>query len=101
MGDSQADLNSYIESVLSRENGEYVVTYSIDTTPEEESAMIEKAIQNGDGWGFSCADYVSDFLTTLDFNHVLIPGDLEDQLKKSEKVTKTKLHTRENSCDQH
>ena len=101
MGDPQADLNSYIESILSRENGEYVVTYSIDTTPGEESAMIERALQNGDGWGFSCADYVSDVLTPLGFNHVLTPGGLEDQLKKSDKVTKTKLYTREDNCDQH
>src|SRR5574344_639484 len=47
-GDIPADLSSYINSVLDRENGEYITAYTIDTTPEEEAKMVEKAMENGD-----------------------------------------------------
>ena len=79
-GESQSNLDIYINSVLRRNNGEYIITYSIDTTPEQEASMIEKSIELGDGYGFSCANYVSQVLTELGFNPTLTPRNLEKQL---------------------
>ena len=39
--------------------------------------MIEKSIELGDGYGFSCANYVSQVLTELGFKPTLMPGNLE------------------------
>jgi len=43
----QANLNNYINDILHRENGETVNIYKIDTTPDQEAAMIEKAFEMG------------------------------------------------------
>lgn len=80
-GDVSGDLQSYINSVLDRENGEYIVAYKIDTTPEQESRMIESANKIGDGNGFNCADNTSTVLKEIGFKHTMKPGNLEHQLK--------------------
>ena len=92
-GDIPADLSSYIDSVLDRENGEYIVAYTIETTPEEEAKMVERAMENGDGAGFDCANNTSDVLKILGFKHTMTPGGLEQQLKHSEKVVETTVYT--------
>lgn len=79
-------MDSYIESVLDRENGEYINAYKIQTTPEQEAAMLDIANELGDGMGFNCADNVSEVLKELDFSHVFTPGGLEKQLKESDLV---------------
>src|SRR5574344_1316414 len=94
-GDIPADLSSYINSVLDRENGEYINAYTIDTTPEEEAKMVEKAMENGDGTGFDCANNTSDVLKILGFKHTMTPGGLEKQLQESKKVVATKTYTNE------
>lgn len=86
---------TFIESVLNRENGEYIVAYTIETTPEQESEMVEQAMRNGDGFGFNCADNVSDVMKTIGFKHVMTPGGLEKQLQKSDKVTEVKVYKNE------
>lgn len=85
-GNIPSDLDSYIESVLDRENGEYINAYKIQTTPEQEAAMLDIANELGDGMGFNCADNVSEVLKELDFSHVFTPGGLEKQLKESDLV---------------
>ena len=93
--EKSSNLKQYINSVLSRKNGEYVNAYTIDTTPEEESKMIEKAMEEGDGIGFSCASNVSEVLNEIGFNKGITPGAIEKQLKKSEKVTEIKVYKNE------
>ena len=90
-----ANPNTFISSVLNRDNGEYIVAYTIETTPEQEAKMIEKAMKDGDGWGFNCADNVSDVMKEIGFNHVITPGGLEQQLQKSDKVTEIKEYKNE------
>ena len=86
---------TFIKSVLNRENGEYIVAYTIDTTPEQEAKMIERAMKDGDGFGFNCADNVSDVMKEIGFKHVLTPGGLERQLQNSDKVTEIKVYKNE------
>ena len=86
---------TFIKSVLDRENGEYIVAYTIDTTPEQEAKMIERAMEKGDGFGFNCADNVSDVMKQIGFKHVLTPGALEKQLQQSSKVTETEVFKNE------
>ena len=50
--------------------------------------MIERALELGDGNGFSCADNGSDVLKILGFKHVITLGGLERQLEKSTNVKK-------------
>ncbi|MCR5285514.1 MAG: hypothetical protein K6D95_07940 [Treponema sp.] len=86
---------TYINSVLNRENGEYIVSYTINSTPEQEAKMIERAMENGDGFGFNCADNVSDVMKEIGFKHVFTPGALEKQLQKSDQVTEIKVYKNE------
>ena len=80
---------TFIKSVLNRENGEYIVAYTIDTTPEQEAKMIERAMKDGDGFGFNCADNVSDVMKEIGFKHVLTPQvDLKDNCKIQIKLQK-------------
>ncbi len=80
----QANLNNYINDILNRENGETVNIYKIDTTPDQEAAMIEKAFEMGDGSGFSCAYNVSSVLNSQGLMNIsLTPGAVEKQLKKN------------------
>lgn len=72
-----------------------IMATAIDTTPEEESKMIEKAMEEGDGIGFSCASNVSEVLNEIGFNKGITPGAIEKQLKKSEKVTEIKVYKNE------
>ena len=90
-----SSLNKYIDSVLNRKNGEYVIAYSIETTPEQEAKMVEDAMKKGDGFGFNCADNVSSVMEEIGFSHSLTPGGLENQLKKSEKVINIKVFKNE------
>ena len=90
-----SSLNKYIDSVLNRKNGEYVIAYSIETTPEQEAKMVEDAMKKGDGFGFNCADNVSSVMEKIGFSHSLTPGGLENQLKKSEKVINIKVFKNE------
>ena len=91
----ESNLDIYINSVLERDNGEYLVTYSINTTPKQEASMIEKSIELGDGYGFSCANYVSQVLTELGFKPTLMPGNLEKQLKDSELIEEILIYKKE------
>lgn len=75
--------------------GEYINSYTIETTPEQEAKMIERAMKNGNGWSFNCADNVSDVMKEIGFKHVFTPGGLEKQLQKSDKVTETKEYKNE------
>lgn len=77
-----ANLQNYINDVLSRENGEYLNIYEFDTTEEQESAMVEKALQEGDGIGFSCAMNSSKVLKEIGFHEAITPGGVESQAKK-------------------
>lgn len=86
---------TFINSVLQRENGEYINAYFIEATPEQQSRMIERAIENGDGIGFNCADNVSDVMREIGFKHVLTPRGLEKQLRRSDIVTGQKVYTNE------
>ena len=94
-GEHQANLDIYINSVLERDNVEYLVTYSINTTPKQEASMIEKSIELGAGYGFSCANYVSQVLTELGFKPTLMPGNLEKQLKDSELIEEILIYKKE------
>jgi RHS repeat-associated protein len=61
-----------------------VTTYTIPSTPEQETSMIHRADElGGDGWsGTQCADYTSEVLKELGIKHAITPGGLERQLKK-------------------
>lgn len=87
-----ASIEAYVESVLNRGNGEYVVAYRLNTTSDQETKMIEKAELLGDGFGINCADNVSSTLRILGFKHTWTPGGLEKQLKKSNLVTGIKVY---------
>ena len=50
---------------------------------------------DGDGFGFNCADNVSDVMQEIGFKHVLTPGALENQLQKSDKVTDLRVYKNE------
>ncbi|TWI71583.1 hypothetical protein JM98_02581, partial [Treponema putidum] len=92
-GEEASDLASYIKSVLDRDNDEYIIAYTINTTPAQEAKMIELADEYGDGSGFNCADYVSEVLKeVLGFKHTMSPGNLESQLKESKLVTEVKTY---------
>ncbi|AIW89518.1 hypothetical protein JO41_06680 [Treponema sp. OMZ 838] len=94
-GESSGDLKAYIDSVLDRQNGEYIVAYTINTTPEQEKAMVESAMELGDGDGFSCASHTSEVLEKLDFKEVMTPGGLEKQLKNSKVVENIKVFSKD------
>ena len=82
--------------MLNRENEEYINSYTIETTPEQESKMIERALELGDGsLGMNCADNVSDVMKEIGFKHVITPGGLEKQLKKSDLVKKAEVYKNE------
>ena len=81
----QANLNNYINDVLSRQNGETVNTYTYDTTPEQEANMIEMAFKMSDGDGFQCAYNVSSVMQIQNLMDVsLTPGGVEKQARKNE-----------------
>ncbi|MCF0124571.1 MAG: hypothetical protein HUJ68_02235 [Clostridia bacterium] len=77
-----ANLQNYINDVLGRENGEYLNIYEFETTEEEESAMVEKAMSVGDGAGFSCARNSSKVLGEIGFHKAITPGGVEKQAEK-------------------
>ncbi len=86
---NDASPEKFIASVLNRENGEYINSYTISTTPEQEAKMIDRALELGDGiLGMNCADNVSDVLKEIGFKHVITPGGLEKQLKESSSVNR-------------
>lgn len=85
--EEDANLNNYIIDVENRDNGETCTIYKFATTPEQESAMVEKAMILGNGWGFSCADNVSNVLQEIGAKQVFTPGALEAQLPELQKKT--------------
>ena len=94
-GEPSGDIKAYIASVLNRQNGEYIVAYTINTTSEQEKAMVESAMELGDGGGFSCASHTSEVLEKLDFKKVKTPGGLEKQLKNSKVVENIKVFSKD------
>ncbi len=51
------------------------------------------------GWGFDCANYTSDVLTKIGIKHVLTPGGLEKQLKKSVPAERIKTYKDVSDCE--
>jgi hypothetical protein len=79
-GEPDSNKDAYIE--YESRNGQYVTTYTLSTTPKQESMMIKLAFELGDGFGFSCAYNVSSVLEGVGINIVWTPGGLEKQLEK-------------------
>jgi uncharacterized protein RhaS with RHS repeats len=78
-GEADSNLDRYVYSFVAK--GETVTIYTIQTTPEQESRMIDEAYEIGDGF-MSCASSVSAVLGEIGIKQNLRPGGLEKQLEK-------------------
>ncbi len=55
--------------------------YTINTTPEQEAKLIDRAYEIGDAW-ISCARNVSTILEGFGIKSVFRPGELEKQMEQ-------------------
>jgi hypothetical protein len=79
-GEPESNKEKYIE--YESKNGQYVTTYTLPTTPAQESNMIKQAFEMGDGFGINCASNVSTVLKDSGIEHAWTPGCIEKQLNK-------------------
>jgi len=80
---SASNLMNYIRAKLVHQfTDDYVATYTFtNTTPEQESRLINRADELGGGWA-TCARRVSTLLDELGLEYARTPGGVEKQMER-------------------